>query len=281
MGYRAGRRQVKTAAVAFAAVLAIASLASVSAQAGGGLSIPVVSTGQAGSPGVLRITQFTLLDDRTAVAVGTLSVSATGTDGQRTIVTQVAVPVIGVTSATARSASAGVATPAAGAGGTQASGFPGTTSGTGHAGTGFGTTTVTPGQVATCGPLRVALGPLRIARQGLTMNVPRLEIEIDGGADAAASSIASQGSSMLASAVCSAEAALATPGSRTGAFGGTGTTTTGATGTTGAAVSGTFGTGASTTSGTTTSGGVSGAGTDPVSALQNLVTALNGVLGAL
>jgi hypothetical protein len=270
---------------AFAAVFSIASLAPASAQTGGGLSIPIVGAGQAGSTGVLRITQFALLDERTAVAIGTLSIGATGGNGNRTIVTQVAVPLIGVTSAGGRPG--GIAIPATGAGGTQASGLPGTTGGTGQAGVGFPAASApVPGQLTTCGPLRVTLGPVSVARQGLAVNVPRLDIDIDDGTDVAVAATASQGPSMLGSAICSAHEALAASNQAAAGFavnvvagtagtGVAGAAGTGLAGSTGTGATGTAGTGGAATSGTTATG------TGQASALQNLVAALNGVLGSM
>jgi len=269
MEQRKQRRNGGLLAAAGAAVFAIASLGQVAAQVAGGLSIPVVGGGLQGTA-VLRITQFTLQDERTAVAIGTLSASTTGSNGHRTVVAQVAMPVVSVTSATVTTG--GVDLGAEGGGG--AFGVAGTTGGTGGGGTAFAPGAAAPGQVAVCGPLRVVLGPMTIARQGLTLNVQRLDIDIDAGLEATTVSAVSQAASRLNTAVCSVDAALAAQRQGAGILGGTGVT--GTTGTTGAT--------AGTTAGTTATigGGMTvGAATGQPTPLQNLVAALNEVLGAV
>lgn len=279
--------------VAFAIASAVAPL---HAQQTSGLTLPFSSTGTgtAGAAqlsGILHIAQFTELNGQ-AFAAGTLSVSvpnqSSGTTGS-SVVTDVVVPVVSITSGSTALNLSSVNTSGATAGNTFASSTQGVTAGVGFLaspaapiGRAGVPTSVVPGQVATCGPIHLVVGPIDVNQPSLVLHLDRLAVDV-----ASTPGVASP----LNDTVCSAEAALSQASTASSSTGTatqpssvstpttpTGTATVGTAGTVG--TMGTVGTTA-TTMGMAGTTATTAAAAQPLTPLQNVVALLNQLLGTL
>jgi hypothetical protein len=251
--------------------------------AGSGLNVPFTTTGTGNGgtvpvSGVFRITQFVEQAGR-AWAAGTLAIGESDATTPRTVVRQVLVPVLHVSSATSSSSLTLALGPSSSAPGfpvgfsaVPTSTVPETTTGTGTT-TSQDTTAVAgtagsavPGVQANCGPLHLELGPIDESAGTVAFHLDRLVVELAAPVGMVSS---------VSSAMCTADVALSQAAGNSTAS--ASATTTGTL--TGATAAGTFlPSFGSSTLGTsspasTTSATVSG------TPLQQFVAALNQVVG--
>lgn len=174
-----------------------------------GLSVPftTMGTAQAGSAavaGVFRITQFLEQNGR-AFATGTLAIGLGDAAAPRTLVQQVAVPVLVVRSASSSSSltlggASPPVTPGSFAGFSATMPAAGTTA-TDTTAASVGTASAAiPGVQANCGPLHLEIGPFDQSTSGLSFHLDRLVLDLAAPAD-----MVSSASALM----CSADAALA------------------------------------------------------------------------
>lgn len=239
----------------------------------GALSLPFASigTGTAGpveTAGVLRIARFTEQNGRLFV-VGTVTVDVPGASSSAantSLVTQVAIPVLSIRGASGSavlsfggSAAAGTS-PATGAAapGSAVPGVPATgvsaTAGGAASGTAGVPSSSLPGQAATCGPLRLEVGPVTVSQSTLALRLERVTVDLVSPAGL---------SSPVNELVCSAESAVSQAAAARA---------------TGNAASRTAG--VPSVTGTTGTVGGTGSASQPT-ALQQLVAAMNRLVGAV